>query len=1484
MNTRLKTLITIFLLAGLYAIYYFVVPIAINIQSKTPQIIEMAKNELGFDIKLTNPRLKMGLSPSVWVDASEFSIVENDKSAPFTVQNARVKIYLLPLIIGKIKLGYFSGDNVYLNLKFDKKSRFYLGNTMFIENANSKLSLENIKIDVNNYKIDLNDEMQSKNIKLNGDYFELSKYNSKKNISFSTDSRLQVDDRVSVISADVDVKLPFNKNFSSNKLFIDGTITNFNLADISPYVKKFSENRIKKITGIVDFESKTKKKGPTTNQISSFFVVKGLSIIGKDTLSSVFFNDKLTIASIIDVTNNALVFHKFQVLSNNINLNLAGKITKITSKKPVLNLSATIKNSRTEDFIKLIPATTNNHDGVNLVALKKYGYYSKINGKVAIKGKTDNPRLYGSFLSTDGYVVKPLPGNIKKSTVKLDFTGQKIIMDIFVPTGAKENILVKGCIELFDDKRINLDIKSTPNIDVKIAQAILTPVHEIFNFELGPLPMINVNGVGNIVLKISGDKFIPHLVGLVNFRNTNVGLGGVALEIKDVSGVLKFEDNDTHFFTKSAFLNKKPIKIDGRCKLTGELNYDVQSSGQDLAPLLEQLNKSQVLTGIQKLVAPIKEASGKADFFINLKGNVKSMNDFKFGDNVFLLGKIKLLGNDLKLDSVNFPIKNTSGEIIFENNEFILNLNSVLNKSKLFLKGNLKNNKANINITSNLLNLDDLLLYLPASEFKKNNNISSFLSAHTKIIGSYSGPADKIEINKIKVKGSFLNHASPNTDLVLTSGDFEFKNSALNLSKIYGNFKGNQFFMNVKIKDALQKSQNINGSFVSTNFDISSLKDLSKYPFFTGDFKKNLDKYSNMVGEIDLKISAENNQFNSKIKLNNISCVYEPLELPIKIYSGVAEFKNNKLNLYKVNSIVDSMPLLVDGLIYDLFSTPKFNVYVNSKPTQKFIEKYINTKAIYPLKMKGDIIYSARLHGTKDNFNAKTEIKLEKDANIYYMGSTIGDANDPIRILINADVLKNSIDLVNFRYQKLISSQNHKVFVSSQLSAQGGINIDGKNISLTNFGIKTQNPTDAKIFNIIFKKPMIKQGQFTSDVVINGPIASPNLKGDLNFTGVNIPLLDTTIKDIALEFKDKTIDIKSNGEIFSNKIVVSSTMENNLSQPYVFDNIDVYLKDLDINKIIKSLNNLDIENDKHKLSEQKQGFGISDIIIKKAQLKADSVSVKNIFATNLLADLSLNDNLLFSVDKFQFDIAKGKVKGDFKYNLLNSSSSLEMAINEVNANEMAYALFDLPDQIYGSLTGEVNLACNGKSHKTCMNTLSGRGGFSVEDGRMPKLGSLEYLLKATNLVKSGVTGLSINGIIDLITPLKTGQLEMINGSFYIDSGIANSVQIFSKGKDLSLFINGTYNFTTLIADLNIFGRLSKKISTVLGPVGNASLNTLFNTIPGLHLDDENNAQFVKDLNKIPGFELNDKMYRIFNAKIYGDINGENYVQSFKWVE
>ena len=165
---------------------------------------------------------------------------------------------------------------------------------------------------------------------------------------------------------------------------------------------------------------------------------------------------------------------------------------------------------------------------------------------------------------------------------------------------------------------------------------------------------------------------------------------------------------------------------------------------------------------------------------------------------------------------------------------------------------------------------------------------------------------------------------------------------------------------------------------------------------------------------------------------------------------------------------------------------------------------------------------------------------------------------------------------------------------------------------------------------------------------------------------------------------------------------------------------------------------------------------------------------------------------------------------------------------------------------------------------------------------MPKLGSLEYLLKAGNLITGGITGLSINGIIDLITPLKTGNFESISGDIKVKDGIADGINVYSKGKDLNLYLTGSYNISTLVADMEVYGSLSKNFSTLLGRIGNASLNRLFNAIPGVNIN-EVNPQSTSNINKIPNFDKNNVL-RVFKADIFGDINGSNYVKSFRWIK
>ena len=275
------------------------------------------------------------------------------------------------------------------------------------------------------------------------------------------------------------------------------------------------------------------------------------------------------------------------------------------------------------------------------------------------------------------------------------------------------------------------------------------------------------------------------------------------------------------------------------------------------------------------------------------------------------------------------------------------------------------------------------------------------------------------------------------------------------------------------------------------------------------------------------------------------------------------------------------------------------------------------------------------------------------------------------------------------------------------------------------------------------------------------------------------------------------------------------------------------------------------------------------------------VIIKNIKANNLKAECSLNDRMQFAVKKFSFDIADGEITGAVNYNLLSNILKLNINADSVNANDILTAVFDVPNQIFGNLTGKINITANVTNDITSKETLSGKATFTVKDGRMPKLGSLEYLLKAGNTLKSGITGITMNSIIDLVTPLKTGEFSSINGNMLINQGIVEDIEINSISKDLNLFIKGKYNLVTEIADMKVLGQLSRKISTVFGTVGNISLNSLFNKIPGINLDE--NSQLINELNKIPGIELSNKAYRKFVVEIYGDPNSDNNVKSFKWI-
>lgn len=1067
---------------------------------------------------------------------------------------------------------------------------------------------------------------------------------------------------------------------------------------------------------------------------------------------------KVKIISDINFINNGLEINALKVSGDNISAFASGKITKLNAKIPHLDMKIGVNNSKAENILPLIPDIPNLSPDMDLILLKQTGFWGDASANLEIKGKADYPNVYGNVLVKNAYMVKPIP-NAEKATIKLSFRGDKMDLDVKVPTSATQTVWVNGPINLDKDRTADLRITSTKDVDLKTAQIVLNPLHEILHFDLGPVPIMDIKGKGGINFHVIGTRQNPHGWGQFVFKNATVSFTDIHnMVLQNGSGTLDFNNQDTLFQTQTATLNGKPISVRGTCSLLGNLNFDVISNGQDLSKLLTTIKTSPMLEDIQKLLSPIETASGNANVKINLYGQVKDVNDVVFNKNIFAKGTIELLSDMIKLKDT--PAVKTSGTVNFDNLNADFNLQSAINSSKLDITGKIKDNYGNIKVVSNRFNLGDGI-----------KTVKDLSTINSSFIAKYDGKIDNIDLNKLWVKGKIYNNKGSKSSIIINNSDFELKNSTFRLGRINAQF--------------------------------------------------------------------------------------------------------------------GQMPVLIEGRVTNIAQqTPNLNLYVNAKPSQDFFDEFFNKKSVYPIKLKGDANLSSRISGPINNLNAKTILNISENSNIYYMGATIGDVENPVKISVDNTISGDKIKINNLQYDKIITSQNNRPFINTQLNASGTLQVlSDNNVAFNNFRIKTQTPSDAKIFNIIFRKPFMKQGVFSSDLVLNGTSLNPKILGKMDITSIDIPFFDSTIRDINLNFKPDKILIKSKGTILTNDVQVDAEMKNSLIAPYILETVNLKLADLDINKITDTLRDLEAEATRKPTSHKtaSQEFNISQLIINNANIEADKIKVRNINADNFIAKLKLDNKNILDITNFKFDIAQGSVLGNLQHNLSNHRTDLDIHLNNANALIMSEALFDLKGQVYGLVNGDFTLSCNGDTQDDCFKTLSGNGTFKIADGRMPKLGSLEYLLKAGNLFKGGIAGLSINSIIDLVTPLKTGNFESISGDMHLSNGIADRINVYSSGNDLNMYMTGSYNIVTSVADMQILGSLSKNITTVFGKIKNASLNTLFNTIPGVN-DQTEKLLMQEDIAKIPNIKDATDIYRIFAVEVNGDINGDKYVKSFKWVK
>lgn len=1455
----------IYIILIFYLFWLALIPLACNhiFNAIIPQILEKS----GINLEIENFRIRTSILPHITIKAENISLLNKDNSTALNINHSKLSVKILPLLTGKLYINGYSANFIKANFKLTDK--LYLGD---YELPKPQTDFDPSKFDLNKFRIynlnlkkyEINLTENNHTTKFYGDNLKLK--NTKRKIVFRSNSKIN-----NTCELKFDLNLPKTKKQNKSKCNI--VIKNLDLSEFSSLLTYF-DNNIQSARGKINILSKKNKMNTQINELKVVYKTKSESII---------FPKKLNIDTKFYIYNNTLDIKESIVKAQGIHANISGKIKNIFTLNPKFDLETEIKHIDLRIGALMLPNIVT--EDISTPALKKYAFYGDISGKLNIIGALPKPDIKGRLYIPNGMMIKPIKNAKGKAKIGLNFIGQKVVIDVDVPVNFNEWVKVDGDIALYDDKYANLNIHSSNNVDLDTAEFVLNPLHEIFKFEIGPVPIMDISGSGSANLKIIGTKKDAHAWGNFKFHNTNARFLEVnGLVLKNANGYLNFDDRIAYFINKTGTVNGKPATIEGRCSLFGDFDFNVTAKNQKLSDLVTILTTSPMLKPMQNMVPPIKNIKGNSDFLLNLKGEkVLHIADLKINENVIAKGSIKLLGNSFVYE--NLPLKNVKGLINFHKTDCDIDLKGKLStNSNITIKGSLKDNLADIKIFTPKIIVNELNI----KELKVLDTLAIKLDA------KYKGKIDQIEIGGINASINVLKNNAPVKNCKVSTGQIILKHSNLKFHNISGFVKHNPFYINANIKNIGKTTLNLNkakidGSFRCKNFDLTVLNSLKNLYTFPTELEQIIKNINIVQGHTDINVVAKNNNINSVINLNNTNFTYsiiegtrhEKVDIPVRLINGQIILKDNTITLKKLNCLIDEMPILIFGKINNIYKNPKYNIYINSKLVQKVFTKYWNAYSIYPVKVSGDIVSTVRAIGDKKHTHIVSESRMEENSEIYYMGAILGDSLDPITFKVDTDIYSNGEVKINkISYNKIISSQNNKQNEFPLLSISGDVKKSGNNYLYKNIRIKSENPADARLFNIIFKKPTIKQGTFLSDLIINGSLYNPKILGKFNLTNVEMPYLNTTIKEVALNFKPDTINVLSKGEVLSNYIMGSAEIENKLKAPYTVNKAYIYINNLDINHVISQLKQLELKGISSAISTGKDMQSLSAVNllkIKNAKIRAGQIVVKNISASNLEATCEFNDKKI-SVDSFNFNLAEGIISGNLKFNLKNNFMNLNLSANKVNANSLTTALFDLPNQIYGDLTGNIEISCDTTNEKTQYETFSGSGQFNVTNGKMPKLGSLEYLLKAGNLLRGGITSISMNSIIDIITPLKTGEFSSIHGHFHIKNGIARTIEIHSHGKNLNLYIAGKYNFIDSVADMNVYGQLSRKVSTVLGAAGNISLNTLFNKIPGV-----STSQFINEINKIPGIDLSNKSNRKFIVEILGDINGDDFVKSFKWL-
>ncbi len=1407
-------------------------------------------NFLGVKIELINPKTTFNAKLDLKTKAEYINIYDKTKTKKFvSIKNLNVEIKTPSLIFKKINIKNLKIEDISLFVVKNDKNEFDILKSLNIENIKKidfkKTTLTRLNAKINNINAICSNENNTNDIaKVDLENTEI--YYSKRNKSLLIKQTGKIDTitsknkTTSDIFVDIDTKLPIeDKNDTNSKFEIQ--IKNMNLSLLDSIFKKYISQETENLSGTANL-TVAKTSGINTQKLLLVINEPKITLTNKKIINPY---KTIQLETLFNINKDTLSINDFKLFSNELNISANGKISKIFSKNPQLDIETKISNTQLNHFTYLIPDNLIPYRPQGIPTLKRSNFFATLDGNINLKLFPLD--ITGTLKASDIHIPN-FPKPSRKNDVSAFFMKDKmhIYTRIYTPQG--EYVTIDGISNLDNSLSGKYDVKSTQKIDLAFAKLYLVPVQQIIGFNIGPVPIMDIKGTGNINIKTNGTVLDAQIFGTFNAQNASAKIQGLDANLTNGDCKLIFDNKNLIFKEIKGKLDGSDFLLTGIGNTKGEVDLNTSIQNIATSKLLNIFKNSAVSAKYSYLTEKIAATSGNSNAQINLKGIIKDyetqylLNDLAPSGYIELKNNKIILTNKLKFNNINSKIN--FGETQNVVMDFVLGkskinfklfsqtkLDKISKKEPLDIKCEVSSNELNSQDITETITNSNLLSKTKKELIQQINAIKFATKFHIKSQGKIS--IQKLDFSNLHNEGYIVGINKKENNVKFDSGLIKLANNKVNFDNFEIEILGGKIKFNGNISNYLTKTP-------QNNFFVS--------------FKD---------------INLENMNFaGKKIKFKNST-----------LNSGLIVAKKDELKLNSFNFNYQNMPLFLNAQIKDLYSKKTLNANFSTILNEQTIDSTINTFLVTPIKIKNEIPIKGTFNGQNENYSLDFTTKLPKNSDLSFGGSNIGDTNYDREISGKIEVNKDVANIKNLKLVKFIKNQNNKVNAMILVKSDGKIKQKNNEIFFENFRVLTHNPTNVRILNLIFKKSLLKKGNFECNLNVDGNIKSPKANGKLLLSDLDIPLYDAEVKNVRFNFSDRIIDGEIIAQNKQSDVKINVKAKNDFSLPFVIDNIDIASNKLNIKEMLSAKPNNSAISD---ITPKQEPLKLNDFIIKKGTLDFKDVSYDKINAQNLKSDFSY-DKEIFDIKSAKLNIANGIIEAKGTYNTKTSNASIEAKMNDCEANVLSEEFLSLQNQIFGKINGFAKIRAKVTDGPENIKGIKSEIDFSIANGKMPKLGSLEYLLRAGNLIKSGIFGLSLNNLIQVLTPYKTGEFEKISGNLQIEDAKIKNLEIYSKGKNLSLFLEGEYNILENFANIKIYGKLSQNISNALGKIGNASLNQFFNAISDItDIKSEKKKQNAEKLSKIPSIETENQTPRYFRVKVLGDINKENYIKSFNW--